>query len=113
VPLHITSDGWAGRKSFPEWQVWSGQDADSKDNWFTLLPGDPPLSRVFTNPTTTSVEVSLQPRNYLDLDQNPVTGAITLPPFASQVLIDNGLAEDIFADNFETGNLSKWSSTNP
>ncbi len=113
VPLHITTDGWAGRKTFPEWQVWSGQDANSKDNWFTLTPGDPPLSQVFTNPTAATVEVSLQPRNYLDLDQNPVTGAITLPPFASQVLIDNGPAEDIFADDFETGDLGNWSSTNP
>jgi hypothetical protein len=113
VPEQITTGGWAGRKTFPEWQVWSGQDASSRDNWFVLAAGDPPLSTVFTNPTTSTVNVSLDPRRYLDLDQNPVSGVLVLPPFGSRVLIDDGPADAIFADDFESGGLNRWSSAAP
>ncbi len=113
VPKQITTDGWAGRKTFPEWQSWSGQDLGSKDNWFVLAAGDPPLSKVFTNPTSSTVTVSLAPRRYLDLDQNPMSGSLILAPFSSRILIDDGFAASIFADDFETGNVSRWSAATP
>ena len=113
VPEQITTGGWAGRKTFPEWQSWSGQDLNSQDNWFVLAAGDPPLSRVFTNPTADTVSVSLQPRKYLDLDQNPVSGSLVLAAFSSRVLIDDGYAAAIFADDFESGDVSRWSTTTP
>jgi len=113
VPEQITTGGWAGRKTFPEWQVWSGLDASSSDNWFTLVAGDPPLSTLFVNPTADPVVVSLGGRLYLDLDQNPVSGSLALGPFSSQVLVDNGLLEQIFADDFESGDTAAWSAVVP
>ena len=113
IDKQITTDGWTGRKTFPEWQVWSGQDTNSRDNWFTLPVGDPPLSKVFINPTASPVEVSLQLRRYLDLDQNPVAGSLVLAPFSSRILINDGMAEAIFADGFESGGVGGWSSVTP
>lgn len=108
VPEQITTGGWAGRKTFPEWQIWSGMDSGSHANWFTLNPGDPPLSRVVTNPTSAAAVISLGDRQYLDLEQSPVSGSLILAPFESRVLIDNGPAEAIFADGFESGGTTAW-----
>jgi parallel beta-helix repeat protein len=92
VDKQITTGGWSGRKTFEEWQVYSGMDGYSKKNWFTLNGGDPPLSKIFYNATATPVTVDLGDRQYLDLDQNAVLGSLTLSSFSSQVLIDNGEA---------------------
>jgi hypothetical protein len=78
------------RYTFPEWQSYSGQEAHSKMNWFTLNPGDPPRSRIFYNETNTNKTFDLGDRLFLDLDQNEVLGSLTLPPYSSQVLVDNG-----------------------
>ena len=44
---------------------------------------------------------------YVDLDQNPVTGPILVPAYESVVLIRVDEETDlIFADNFESGNLT-------
>jgi hypothetical protein len=93
----------------------TGYCSDSliEDNWFVLPVGDPRLSKVFTNPTASAIGVSLQPRRYLDLDQNPVSGVLVLAPFSSRVLIDDGLSEAIFANGFESGGLAEWSSATP
>jgi hypothetical protein len=80
------------RYTFPEWKAYSGLETHSKTNWFTLSLGDPPLSRVFYNDTKNPLVVDLGVRKYLDLDQNTVMGAITLQPFESIVLIDDGYA---------------------
>jgi hypothetical protein len=113
VDKQITTGGWAGRKTFEEWQSYSGMDVHSKDNWFVLSPGDPPLSVVFANDTESPQEVSLGDRQYLDLDQNPVVGSVTLDPFTSVVLVDNGPAAVIFCDDFESGGVSMWSFAVP
>ena len=82
-PKQITTGGWAGRKTFPEWQVWSGMDGNSADNWFTLSSGDPPLSRVFLNSSGDAVSFSLLGRLYQDLDQNPLADSgVTGPQLA-------------------------------
>jgi hypothetical protein len=80
------------RYTFSEWKAYSGLEAHSETNWFTLNPGDPPLSRIFYNDTKTPLVIDLGTRKYLDLDQNDVMGSVTLQPFTSIVLIDNGEA---------------------
>lgn len=86
------------------------RDVEAVDNWFVLAAGEQPRSRVFTNPTAGVAAVNLHPRQYLDLDQNPVSGTLILQPFASRVLIDDGPSDGIFADGFESGNTTAWSS---
>jgi hypothetical protein len=92
VEKHVAYGPSWTRYSFPGWQSFSGRDTHSTPNWFTLNPGDPPLSRVFYNDTKSPQVVDLGVRKYLDLDQNTVMGAITLQPFESVVLIDDGYA---------------------
>ncbi|MBN1218836.1 MAG: hypothetical protein JXM69_07910 [Anaerolineae bacterium] len=86
----IIVGGWSGRRNLAEWQAYSGLDNNSKKHWFTLNAGDPPLSTIFYNDTTTSQTVDLANRKYLTLDQQEVTGSIILAPFTSKVLIDSG-----------------------
>jgi hypothetical protein len=81
------------RYTFDEWKAYSGLESHSETNWFTLNPGDPPLSRVFYNDTKSPKTIDLGTRKYLDLDRNDVLGSIVLQPFASIVLVDNGETE--------------------
>jgi hypothetical protein len=89
----IIVGGWYGRRNLAEWRSYSGLDGNSKKHFFTLNAGDPPRSRIFYNNTKTPQVVDLGNRLYLDLDQQEVTGSITLAPFTSKVLIDSG--EDV------------------
>lgn len=73
-----------------EWQAVSGLDGNSRESWFSLGFGDAPRSRIFYNASKSPLEIDLGNRLYLDLDQNGVTGSITLAPFTSWVLIDSG-----------------------
>ncbi len=81
---HIYADG---ELSLSSWQAYSGLDTNSKESWFTLAPGAPPLSRIFTNDTAQIKEISLGSQGYFDLDQKTVKAVITLQPFTSQILI--------------------------
>ncbi len=92
VDKQIAVGGWSGRRTFAEWQAFSGLDGQSKTNWFTLLPGEEALSSVFYNATRDPLTVDLGDRKYLDLDQNEVSGTMTLQPFTSIILIDDGAA---------------------
>ncbi|MFL7793283.1 MAG: hypothetical protein AB8I69_14165, partial [Anaerolineae bacterium] len=83
----------SGDRTLASWQSYSGKDGASAEHWFTLSPGDPPLSRILYNDTTSSKMFDLGERKYLDLDQSQVQGYITLQPFESIVLIDDGFAE--------------------
>jgi len=91
VDEHIAhSSSWT-RYSFDDWKAYSGLESNSKTNdWFTLNLGDPPLSTIFYNDTTNPKTVDLGNTKYLTLDQQEVTGSITLAPFTSRVLIDSG-----------------------
>jgi len=80
------------RLTFAEWQAFSGQDSHSKTNWFTQGAGETSRGRIFYNPSQDPVTFELGSRQYLDLDQNPVVGSLTLQPFTSQILVDNGQA---------------------
>jgi parallel beta-helix repeat protein len=83
----------SGDRTLASWQSYSGKDGASVEHWFTLSPGDPPLSRILFNDTTSAKVFDLGERKYLDLDQTQVQGYITLQPFESIVLIDDGFAE--------------------
>ena len=48
---------------------------------------------VFYNKDKTPLTIDLGERQYLDLDQQTVVGSLTLQPFTSKVLVDNGLAQ--------------------
>ncbi|MFP4344703.1 MAG: hypothetical protein ACLFU8_08430 [Anaerolineales bacterium] len=90
VEKHVAyGPSWA-RYSFAGWQAYSGLEGHSQTNWFTLEEGDAPRSRIFYNDTAVSQTYELGLRRYLDLDRNPVLGRITLAPFTSLVLVDDG-----------------------
>ncbi len=92
VNQHIAyGPGWT-RATFAQWQALSGQDAHSKTNWFTQPAGEASRGQVFYNPTAASAIIDLGSRQYLDLDQTPVIGSLTLAPFTSKILVDNGPA---------------------
>jgi hypothetical protein len=78
------------RYTFASWKTFSGLEGHSKTNWYTQAAGATPLSRIFYNDTASPKTVSLGSRRYLDLDQNPVIGTVTLAPFRSIVLVDDG-----------------------
>ncbi len=81
---HISAEG---SKTLAEWQAYSGQDANSVESWFSLNPGEPPLSQIFYNDTSDPQTIDLGGTVYLDLDQKVVSGSLTLAPFTSQILI--------------------------
>ena len=55
-------------------------------------PAKPSRGKIFYNATRSPATIDLGNRQYLDLDQNPVVGSLTLSPFTSKILIDNGPA---------------------
>lgn len=81
-----------GDKTLAQWHSYSGQDGASVEHWYTQSAGQPPRSRIFYNDTKSARTVDLGATAYLDLDQNAVVGSITLSPFSSIILIENGLA---------------------
>jgi len=83
--------GWT-RATFAQWQGLSGQDAHSNTNWFTQSQGQASRGRIFYNPGTAAIDFDLGSRQYLDLAQAPVVGSLTLPPYSSAILVDNGPA---------------------
>jgi uncharacterized repeat protein (TIGR01451 family) len=86
-PTHI-HDG--ADKTLAQWQAASGKDAASKEAWFGLTPGEEPRSRIWINDTATTQAFDLGATLYLDLDQQPVSGSLSLPPYSSQVLVASG-----------------------
>jgi parallel beta-helix repeat protein len=82
---NIYADG--DLRSLSSWRTYSGKDAESVEQWFTLNPGDPPNSTIFYNDTSTVMTIDLADESYVDLDQNPVSGNLTLQPYASKILI--------------------------
>lgn len=89
ITNHINSNG---AKTLAGWQSYSGMDANSEDSWYSQNFGDDPLSTIFYNDTNATMNIDLGGTQYLDLDQNPVVGMLTLAPYTSKILIDNGPA---------------------
>ncbi len=76
--------------TFDQWKTLSGMDQNSTANWFTLAPGDEPLSEIFYNPSGAIVTIDLDADIYEDLDRNTVFGSIELQPYSSLILIHTG-----------------------
>jgi len=93
VTQHIAYGPAWTRKTFAQWQALSGQDTHSRTNWFTQPAGEASRGTVFYNATRTPLVIDLGSRQYLDLDQHPVAGSLTLQPFTSRILVDNGAAQ--------------------
>jgi len=92
VNQHIAYGPSWTRQSFAQWQAFSGQDQHSKTNWFTQPTGEASRATAFYNASKSPLTIDLGGRQYLDLDQNPVVGSLTLQPFTSKILVDNGAA---------------------
>ena len=92
VDEHIAYGPSWTRYTFSEWQAFSELEKFSKTNWFTLYPEDAPRSQIFYNDGESTKTFDLGNRRYLDLDRKEIVGTITLAPFKSQILIDNGEA---------------------
>ena len=92
VDQHIAYGPSWTRLTFAGWQAFSGQDSHSKTNWFIQPEGEASRARIFYNPSRDPSTFDLGSRQYLDLDQNPVIGSLTLQPFTSRILVDNGPA---------------------
>jgi len=92
VNQHIAySDAWK-RLTFAGWQSLSGKDANSTTNWFTQAAGEASRGKIFYNKSASTVTIDLGSRQYLDLWQAPVAGSLSLAPFSSRILVDNGPA---------------------
>ena len=92
VTKHIAFGPSWTRYSFGDWKTFSGWENHSKTNWFTQPTGEPSRGTIFYNDTKVATTIDLGNRQYLDLDQQPVMGSVTLSPFTSRILIDNGPA---------------------
>jgi len=93
IAHHYDDNNRWKRYTFAEWQAYSGLESHSVTNWFTQGEGDPPLSRILYNATKSPQTIDLGLRRYRDLHQNEVLGNVTLQPFTSIVLIDDGEVE--------------------
>jgi hypothetical protein len=92
VDEHIAYGPLWTRYNFAGWRSFSGLETHSKTNWFTQPAGEASRGKVFYNAGKTPLTINLDYRQYLDLDQNPVMGNLTLAPFTSRILVDNGPA---------------------
>jgi hypothetical protein len=90
VNQHIAYGPTWTRQTFAQWQALSGQEVHSKTNWFTQAAGETSHAKAFYNDSQTTQTFNLGGRQYLDLDQKPLSGSLTLQPFTSMVLVDNG-----------------------
>lgn len=95
-----------GTRSLADWQAYSGKDSTSKEAWFSLSPGQPPNSRIFYNDSPVLKTIDLGYTLYLDLDQNPVYGSLTLQPYQSKVLVVSGEAADLVLTMAISGSTS-------
>lgn len=92
VNNHIAYGPSWTRYTFSNWQSYSGLEGHSKTNWFIQPAGEASRGQIFYNATRTSTTIDLGDRQYFDLDQNPVMGNLTLLPYTSRILVDNGVA---------------------
>jgi uncharacterized repeat protein (TIGR01451 family) len=87
--------GLGSMRSLASWQAASGKDGNSKEHWYTQEAGETPLSHIFYNDTAQSTTIDLGNVLYEDLDQNSVSGSITLAPYTSRILIESGEAGNL------------------
>jgi len=85
----------SGEYSLASWRSATGKDSHSKEHWYTQAAGETPKSHIFYNDTAQTKIVDLGNLLYKDLDQNPVSGSISLAPYTSRILIETGEAADL------------------
>ncbi len=84
-----------GEYNLASWRSFSGKDGQSTEHWYTQMAGEVPRSHIFYNDTSQTQVFDLGNIYYLDIDQNPVYGNISLAPYSSRILIDSGLTADL------------------
>jgi uncharacterized repeat protein (TIGR01451 family) len=94
-PYRAAQIAVSGDKTLATWQAYSGKDSHSKEHWYTQSAGEAPKSQIFYNDTSQTKMIDLGGMLYRDLDQNPVSGSISLSPYSSRVLIESGEAADL------------------
>lgn len=94
-PYHANHISAGSDYTLAAWRSASGKDGSSKEHWYTQPSGEAPKSVVFYNDTAQNKVVDLGYTLYKDLDQNPVSGSITLAPYASRVLVKVGYTADL------------------
>ena len=77
----------SGAKTLAQWKTFSGKDGASTGNWFTLPTGAPVNSTIFYNDSSVAKTIDLGAAAYKDLNQNPVSGSLTLQPYKSRILV--------------------------
>lgn len=80
---HISAGGELG---LSDWQTQTGMDGSSFEAWFTQGTGEAPRAQLFVNDTAEPASVTLA-GSYVDLQQNPVTSPLELPPYGAVVLV--------------------------
>jgi hypothetical protein len=88
----ITYDGYWPPHTLAEWRAASGKDAHSSTLWYSQPAGEPSRAAFWYNSTAEPLEIDLGDTQYLDLDQNPVSGALWLAPREGRILVENGPA---------------------
>jgi hypothetical protein len=83
-PKQISANG---EKTLVQWKAFSNKDANSTEDWFSLAVGADPNSVIFYNDTNAVKNINLGATTYKDLDQNTVSGTLTLQPYRSKILI--------------------------
>ncbi len=86
-PYKVNQISANGAKSLTAWQVYSGKDGASREQWFTLALNTPPNSQIFYNGADQPATVNLGSTVYKDLNQNHVQGSLTLQPYQSKILV--------------------------
>lgn len=77
------------------WRSVSGKDTHSVEHWYTQPIGQTPRSHLFYNDTAQTQIVNLGAIYYLDLNQTPVYGTLSLAPYTSRILVENGTVTDL------------------
>lgn len=91
-PKHIYA---GGEYNLASWRSFSGKDGQSSEHWYTQAAGEAARSHIFYNDTPQTRLVDLGNIYYLDLNQTPVYGSLSLAPYTSRILIDSGLTADL------------------
>ena len=91
-PFRDTQISADGSKTFEQWQAYSGLDGSSEKNWFSLAPGDSPISQIYYNGTSAPKSFDLGQGRYLDPDRKGFYDTMELGPFESKILVSDDSA---------------------
>jgi parallel beta-helix repeat protein len=95
-------------RTLASWQSTTGLDGSSSAQWYTDPFPSLPRSQLFVNATGSQVSIPLT-GSIRTLANQPFTGPLVLAPYTSRVLV----RDRVFADGFDSGDTSRWSSASP